>query len=309
MPAYRVNLFGFIAGKELQSEAERFHESAGNAGFWDQRTALEWTAKNIGYFGGDARNITIGGYSAGAHSVFHQLAHELYFMPDEEAVIKRAIMWSNSPGVQPRTFSEHQKQFDELLDKLGISLALPADKKLEKLRAVPMEDLVSVQGKLDISEFRATSDDAFVTKTLMSNINSGDFGRRIKARGIKLMNGECRDEHNLYQTWRTPSDSFDAVRKRLVADYPEVVVQRLMQHYCGGSKALPSGVKNWQDLFGRIYANMQVHHLERGFHRALERGGLVFGEDVLRYRFDWRVSCIDSFFAPSMGVTHATGKL
>ena len=93
MPAYRLNLFGFLASKELQAEAESSGDIAGNMGFWDQRFALEWTAENVGYFGGDAGNITVGGYSAGAHSAFHQLAHELYFVPNEKAVIKRTIMW------------------------------------------------------------------------------------------------------------------------------------------------------------------------------------------------------------------------
>lgn len=93
MPAYRLNLFGFLASKELQAEAEKHGETVGNMGFWDQRTALEWTSKNIKYFGGDASNITVGGYSAGSHSAFHQLAHELYFVPDDKAIIKRCIMW------------------------------------------------------------------------------------------------------------------------------------------------------------------------------------------------------------------------
>lgn len=60
-PAYRLNVFGFIASKELQEEAAKSGETAGNLGFWDQRTALEWTAKNIGYFGGNAENITVAG--------------------------------------------------------------------------------------------------------------------------------------------------------------------------------------------------------------------------------------------------------
>lgn len=208
--------------------------------------------------------------------------------------------------MQPRTVSEHQAQFDELLTALNIPISLSANEKLEKLRAISIEELVKVQDKLKISEFRATSDDAFVWKNLMASIDRGDFARRMKRRGVKLMNGECRDEHNLYQSWRTPSPSYDAVRTRLIADYPEAAVNKLMHYYCGEAKTLPPDVKGWQDLFGRIYADMQVHHLERGFHRALETGGLKFGEDVLRYRIDWRAKCMDEVYPPEWGVTHAT---
>lgn len=242
----------------------------------------------------------------GAHSVFHQLAHELFFVPTEKSVIRRAIMWSNSPGVQPRTVQQHQAQFEELLTALKIPLSLSADEKLERLRNVPMPELVPVQEKLNITEFRATSDDAFVSKRIMAHINSGDFGRRMKARGIKLMNGECRDEHALYQTWRTPSNSYDAVRTRLIADYPEHIVDKLMHFSCGENKQLPKGITDWQDLFGRLYAEMQVHYLERGFHIALEQSGLVPGKDLLRYRFDWRAKCVDSAYPPEWGVTHGT---
>lgn len=246
------------------------------------------------------------GYSAGSHSTFHQLAHELYFVPDEKAVIRQAIMWSNSPGVQPRTYAQHQKQFDEVLAALDIPPHLNGNEKLAKFRSTPTDRLVDILDRLKISEFRATTDNAFVSKDLMANIDSGDFGRRMKARGIRLMNGECRDEHTSYQMWRTPSSSYDAVRTRLIADYPEDIADKLMRHYCGGAKTLPSGLKDWPDLFGHIYADMQVHCLERGFHRGLERGGLAFGTDLLRYRFEWRSHCIDDAFPPAQGVTHAS---
>ena len=60
-PAYRLNLFGFLAGTELQAEAECNGQTAGNLGFWDQRCALHWTASHIAHFGGDPRNITVAG--------------------------------------------------------------------------------------------------------------------------------------------------------------------------------------------------------------------------------------------------------
>lgn len=64
LPGYRVNLFGFMACKELEDEAG----SAGNYGFWDQRLALEWVRDKIQYFGGDPDNMTVTGYSAGTIS-------------------------------------------------------------------------------------------------------------------------------------------------------------------------------------------------------------------------------------------------
>lgn len=208
--------------------------------------------------------------------------------------------------MQPRTVQEHQAQFDELLAALSIPKSLSGKDKLTKLRSLPIEELVRVQDNLTRTEFRATSDDAFVSRDLIHNISAGDFGRRMQRRRIRLMNGECKDEHHLYQAWRTPAPSYEAVRIRLIADYPEDVVNGLMKHYCGGTKSLPPGVTGWQDLFGRMYADMQVHHLERGFQRALEVGGLKFGTDVLKYRINWRARCLDNVYPPGWGVTHAT---
>lgn len=68
MPGYRLNLLGFLTSHELQAEAQADGESAGNMGFWDQRTALEWTASIVSFLGGNRDNITVGGYSAGRSS-------------------------------------------------------------------------------------------------------------------------------------------------------------------------------------------------------------------------------------------------
>lgn len=302
--AYRLNAFGFLASHELQDEASKEGQAAGNMGFWDQRTALEWTHENISAFGGNPGNITVGGYSAGSHSTFQQLAHELYFVPSDKAIIKRAVMWSNSPGIQPKGLAELQKQFDELLSVLNIPLSLPSVEKLNRLREKSAREIVDAQGKMEITEFRAATDDAFISSSSIAHINSGDFARRMKSRGITLMNGECLEEHNLYRSWHTASNSYDGVYTRLCADYPEVVVSKSMKYYCGPSKVLPTNMKDWQDLFGHAYANLQVHFLERGFHDKLVRNGLEPGKDLLRYRIEWRADCCG--YPPEWGVTHAT---
>ncbi|KAG8625092.1 hypothetical protein KVT40_006843 [Elsinoe batatas] len=304
MPAYRLNLFGFLAGKELEAEARRNGETVGNCGFWDQRCALEWVRRNIKVFGGDVERITVAGYSAGSHSTFNQLAHDLD-RPKGEQIIGRAVMWSNGPGVQPKELPEHQDQFDELLGRLGIPLDLDGGEKLRRLREVPMYELVAVQEKMNISEFRALSDGAFVNKHTSRNINDGTFAHKLKGRGIKILNGECSEEWNMYGSWRTPSNSYDALYQRLVADYPERAVKALMPLYFPDRK-LPPQYKDWQDAFGKVYADMQVYALERGFADRLDAGGFKVGKDLLRYRIDWRAKCVDGFLPPEWGVTHSS---
>jgi carboxylesterase type B len=65
---YRVAGFGFMPGKEV------LNDGASNLGLLDQRLGLEWVADNIANFGGDPDRVTIWGESAGAWSIFNQLA-------------------------------------------------------------------------------------------------------------------------------------------------------------------------------------------------------------------------------------------
>ncbi|KAH8811041.1 lipase 1 [Xylogone sp. PMI_703] len=65
---YRLGGFGFLGGKEILADG------SSNLGLLDQRLALQWTADNIEQFGGDPSKVTIWGFSAGAMSVFDQMA-------------------------------------------------------------------------------------------------------------------------------------------------------------------------------------------------------------------------------------------
>src|SRR6202008_2210639 len=64
---YRLGVFGFFAHPELTKESS--HQSSGNYGLLDQIAALQWVQKNIAQFGGDPKNVTIFGESAGSWSV------------------------------------------------------------------------------------------------------------------------------------------------------------------------------------------------------------------------------------------------
>ncbi|KAF4630791.1 hypothetical protein G7Y89_g7347 [Cudoniella acicularis] len=68
-PNYRVNAFGFLPGSEIHSDPS----SDLNPGLLDQQAALKWTNNYIQKFGGDPKNVSIWGQSAGAGSVVAQV--------------------------------------------------------------------------------------------------------------------------------------------------------------------------------------------------------------------------------------------
>jgi para-nitrobenzyl esterase len=82
--AYRLGPLGYLAHPELTRESP--HRSSGNYGLMDQIAALEWIQKNIAGFGGDPKNVTIAGQSAGAMAVSMLMAS-----PRAKDLFQRAI--------------------------------------------------------------------------------------------------------------------------------------------------------------------------------------------------------------------------
>lgn len=84
---YRLNRFGFFGFPALS--AEHPDELKGNYGYMDQIAALKWVQRNIAAFGGDPRNVTIFGQSAGGVSV-----HSLLTLPMARGLFSKAIVES-----------------------------------------------------------------------------------------------------------------------------------------------------------------------------------------------------------------------
>jgi carboxylesterase type B len=61
---YRLGAFGFYSHPEL--DAESGHNASGNQALLDTVAALKWIQANIANFGGDPKNVTVFGESAGA---------------------------------------------------------------------------------------------------------------------------------------------------------------------------------------------------------------------------------------------------
>jgi para-nitrobenzyl esterase len=81
---YRLGRLGFFAFPALSKEHPE--EPKGNYAYMDQIAALKWVRQNIAAFGGDPKNVTIFGESAGGVSV-----HSLLTIPEAQGLFQKAI--------------------------------------------------------------------------------------------------------------------------------------------------------------------------------------------------------------------------
>jgi len=129
---YRVGVFGFFAHPELTAEST--HHASGNYGLLDQVAALKWVHENIATFGGDLRNVTIFGESAGSLDI-----NVLLTSPLTKGLFARLI-GESGPVVAPPSLAEGEQK----------GLAVAADSKadsLKTLRAMAAEDLQKATGQ------------------------------------------------------------------------------------------------------------------------------------------------------------------
>ncbi len=131
---YRLGVFGFldltsIFGPELKESS--------NLGLRDQIAALEWVRENIEGFGGDPRNVTLFGQSAGAMSVAALLA-----APRARGLFHRAIAQSGA--------ADHVLDRDEAAEVAHTVLAElggpPADP--DSLGRIPVERILQAQHRI-----------------------------------------------------------------------------------------------------------------------------------------------------------------
>src|SRR5499427_5008991 len=128
--AYRVGPFGFLAHPELSRESGK---GSGNYGLQDMIAGLAWVKDNIAAFGGDPRNVTIFGESAGGIAV-----SMLGVAPAAKGLFAKAISESggnfapprhaNEGGQQVPTLAVAEKSGANLFEKLGVKSLADARK-------------------------------------------------------------------------------------------------------------------------------------------------------------------------------------
>lgn len=134
---YRLGRFGFFAHPALTSEAGG--APVGNYALMDMIASLKWVQTNIARFGGDPKQVTIFGESAGGVAV-----NDLMVSPAARGLFIRAIVQSGLGREPAVTLPIAEKAGEDFARAAGLSRASAAD-----LRKLTADDILKA-GDLDI---------------------------------------------------------------------------------------------------------------------------------------------------------------
>ena len=184
---YRLGRLGFFMHPALKASGE----ASGNYGLLDQLAALQWVQRNIAAFGGDPKQVTLAGESAGGISVLHHLAS-----PASAGLFQRAVIMSGGgrtymvagSGAIPAARAEQAGV--AFAKSRGIEGA--GAEALTALRALPAE---KVNGDLGMTEVAA---DTYAGGPILDGkVVSGMPGEALRARTaakVPLVIGTMADD-------------------------------------------------------------------------------------------------------------------
>ncbi|NIK58947.1 carboxylesterase/lipase family protein [Kribbella shirazensis] len=175
---YRLGALGFLAHPAF---ASRPGGPAGNYGLMDQQAALRWVQRNIAQFGGDPRNVTIAGESAGGLSVLAHITSR-----SSKGLFQRAVVQSGAFALEQESLAKAEAFGKDFAVKVGC-----ADQSAECLRRVPVQTLVD-----NISTATAlipgSIDGAVLTESIGTALAAGRFNK------VPILNGSNHDEEALF---------------------------------------------------------------------------------------------------------------
>jgi para-nitrobenzyl esterase len=172
---YRLGALGFLAHPALAAESPQ--GAAGNYGLMDQQAALSWVQRNIRNFGGNPRNVTIFGESAGGLSVHSQLVS-----PTAKGLFDKAIVESGAYQLNQPSLATAEASGTTFANNTGC-----ASQTAACLRSLPVATILARQGGAS-----PTVDGLVLTATIRNSILSGNFNQ------VPVMEGSNHDEWRLF---------------------------------------------------------------------------------------------------------------
>lgn len=271
---YRLGALGFI---HLKSITNGVVPATGNEGLLDQMAALDWVSQNIQRFGGDPKNITVFGESAGGMSIGCLLG-----MPAAKGKFQKAIVESGTANTVS-TQENAARIASRFLDILGIK-----PNEAEKLYSIGTDKLMSAQEKLSdilrIEEGRITPFQPVIDGEWMPEMPI-DAVRKGSSSGVTVMAGSNLDEFALFNAMNPDVRNLDenGVVENIRKHLPKECVQDVIKVYreCRsrrGETTEPSAILT------AIQTDLMFGHATRQLLKAQsENNPSTYG-----YLFDWK---------------------
>jgi carboxylesterase type B len=209
---YRLGVFGFFGYPGLAG--------SGAFGLADQQAALKWVQRNARAFGGDARNVTIFGESAGGLSVCAQLA-----APGSAGLFAKAIIQSGAcaitvPGATPGRFDTFWKPRADV-EQLGAAQPLGCQ-DVACLRGLPVAKLLEVH--------TVFANPAYDTRVLP--VDPAVAQRTGRMHRVPTMVGSTHDEATLFIGLIFPGPVPEAgYRAQIAAVFGEGAADQIVARY------------------------------------------------------------------------------
>ena len=172
---YRLGVLGFLAHPALADA----NGQSGDYGLMDQQAALRWVQRNIASFGGDPRNVTIFGESAGGLSVLSQIAS-----PAARGLFSRAIVESGSYNLTQASLASAEAAGQAFAAKAGCS-----DQTAACLRSLPVSAILDNENS---AGYTPNINSEVLPQTLKTAFATGEFNR------VPIINGTNHDEWRLF---------------------------------------------------------------------------------------------------------------
>ena len=181
---YRIGALGFLADAAL---AGRPGDATGDYGLEDQQAALRWVQRDIGRFGGDPRNVTLDGESAGGVSTLAQLVS-----PGARGLFQRAIVESGTYNLTQQPLATAEAAGSAFAAKVGCAASTGASTGASIgacLRALPVSAIV---GNEDFSGYTPDVDGSVLPESVKAALASGRFSQ------VPVIIGTDHDEWRLF---------------------------------------------------------------------------------------------------------------
>ena len=223
---YRLGVLGWLAHPWLTRESSQ--RVSGNYGLLDQIAALKWVRDNIGSFGGNARNVTIAGESAGGLSTLYLMtspaAHGLF----AKTIAESSYMIS-MPELRKSVFGAPSGEGGG--EMLTTALKTP---DLDNLRAMDAQTLTVTAAKLGFAPFGVVDGgvlpqqmvDAFdqgkqAAVPVLAGFNQGEI-RSLRMLAPKTPENAETYERTIRDRYGDQADAF--LRLYPAADYTESIL-------------------------------------------------------------------------------------